>query len=198
MARGRHARPREPRSGGITLAVVGLVAAAAAAAAIVVEDVRVVRVSVVLLALVVALAIAMLLGRSHDTERALHQLLSRRDDELAQRHAETRQLRLELHQVSEVNAGLAAELARLRAQVEGLVVPLPREPEPVYPALHLPLVRAAFAEDLPPAVVYEPVRTPGEVPPAVQVDTGSDPVHGRRVLDLTAAEIRHLRKAAGT
>lgn len=174
-----------------------VLAAVVAATAIFLDDIRVVRAAVVILALLVVLPFALLLGRSRDTERTLQTLLTDRSQELEERRGELRELRAELVQVHSVNAELAAELGRLRAQVEGLVAPLPVEPEPVYPSLHLPLVRAAFAEDLPPTVVFEPSHEPAEVPPAVNVDQGSEPPPGRRVLDLTAAELHRLRKASG-
>jgi hypothetical protein len=197
MAAGRHARPREPRSGGVALFVVTVAAAGVAATAVLVDDLQVVRAAVVALAVLVVVPFALVVGRSRGTERTLRALVDERGAQLRERGDELRSLRAELVQVHEVNAALAVELARLREQADGLVAPVASEPDPVYPSLHLPLVRAAFAEDLPPVVTFEPVREPVEVPPAVAVDGGSDPLSGRRVLDLTASEIQHLRKASG-
>ena len=198
MSGGRHARAREPRSGSVSLFAVTVVTAGVAATAAFVDDIRLVRAAVVLLAVLVVVPFAVVVARSRDTERSLQALLAERSADVRQRNEEMHELRRELVLAHEVNAELAMELNRLREQLDGLVLPVVIEPEPVYPSLHLPLVRAAFAEDLPPVVTFEPARQPAEVPPAVTVDTGSDPMSGRRVLDLTASEIHQLRRASGS
>jgi hypothetical protein len=172
-------------------------AAAVAATALLADDVRVVRAAVVTLAVLVVVPFAVLLRHSRHTERELHALLSDRGDQLRARADELRELRVELARMDDANTALASELARLREQVAGLVAPVLSEPEPVYPSLHLPLVRAAFSEDLPPVAVFEPTHVAAEVPPDLAVDSGSEPLQGRRVLDLTAGELQHLRKASG-
>ncbi|MDH4159998.1 MAG: hypothetical protein OEV62_07055 [Actinomycetota bacterium] len=190
MAAGRHAKPREPRSGTFSLVLLTVLAAAVAASAVFVDDVRWVRAGVVVLAVLVVVPFAVLLGRSRDTRRSLQALLDDRDRDV-------HQLRQELVVVMQANADLVLEIRQLRAQVEDMVSPVETVPDPVYPSLHLPLVRAAFAEDLPPVPAFDPVQVPAEVPPSIAVDVGSDPTSGRRVLDLTASEIRELRQAAG-
>jgi hypothetical protein len=197
MAGGRHARPRRRRYGAVALIVVTVLAAAVAATAAVADDVRLVRAAVVTLAVLVVVPFAVLLGRSRDTERELQALLADRGEQLRARGDELRELRAELTRMDDANTALASELARLREQVAGLVAPVLSEPEPVYPSLHLPLVRAAFSEHVPPVAVFEPTQVAPEVPPDLAVDSGSEPLEGRRVLDLTAGELQHLRKASG-
>jgi hypothetical protein len=190
MAAGRHAKPKQPRSGSFSLVLLTVLAAAVAAAAVFVDDIRLVRAGVVVLAVLVVVPFALLLGRSRDTRRSLETMLADRDGEM-------RVLRQELDVVRQTNAELVLEIGRLRTEIDQLVTPVESVPDPVYPSLHLPLVRAAFAEDLPPTPGFEPVQVPVEVPPSVAVDGGSDPTTGRRVLDLTASEIRELRQASG-
>ena len=190
MAAGRHAKRREPRSGTFSLVLLTVLAAAVAASAVFVDDVRWVRAGVVVLAVLVVVPFAVLLGRSRDTRRVLQALLDEREREV-------HQLRQELSVVMQTNAELIVEMGRLRTEVEEMVQPVDTVPDPIYPSLHLPLVRAAFAEDLPPVPAFDPVQEPAEVPPSIVVDGGSDPTRGRRVLDLTASEIRELRQAAG-
>jgi hypothetical protein len=167
-----------------------VLATAAAAAAVFVDDVRWVRAGVVVLAVLVVVPFAVLLGRSRDTAGTLRSLLADRSEQV-------QQLRHELDLVLDVNRELMAEIERLRAQVDSMVLPVEVVPDPVYPSLHLPLVRAAFADDLPPTPAFEPVQVPAEVPPSVTVDGGTEPSRGRRVLDLTASEIRELKQASG-
>ena len=71
-------------------------------------------------------------------------------NEVDERSGEIRALRIELDRVHLIHSELAGEVIRLRDQIADYVVPVPIAPEPIYPSLHLPLVRAAFAEELPP------------------------------------------------
>jgi hypothetical protein len=79
--------------------------------------------------------------------------------------------------------------------VRQLLAPRPAVADPVYPSLHLPLVRAAFSTELP----APPLPPP---PPAAtrsvierEESSGHEPMPPRQLLDLTASEIARLRAA---
>jgi hypothetical protein len=118
-------------------------------------------------------------------------------NEVAGRQAEARALRIELERVHTIHYELSVEVSHLRDQMSQYVVPVPTPPEPIYPSLHLPLVRAAFAQEVPPVRITPKSPQPaGERPQiGVEADSGSDTIAPRQLLDLTASEIASLRRA---
>lgn len=157
-------------------------------------------------ACVTALAVAALLALwsvSRTTRRQAQQLAI----EAGQRSREQRHTRQQLAEVNTQLAELRAQhvelLLELRAlREEGvqqamqyeLLLPRATEPEPVYPSLQLPLVRAAFATELPPPPA-DPSPTESSYPLEREVTSGAEPQPPRQLLDLTASEIARLRPA---
>jgi hypothetical protein len=176
-----HARPRSGRSGGWWLVLITVLAIALAVAATQVttfEQLRWIIAGIAVLAVMtVVLAWTELRRMADDSAHAV-----------AAQRAEVAALRRELSSSRELNRVMLLELSVLRAQVADYVTVVPVEPEPVYPSLQLPLVRAAF--DQPPITLTIPETVvPAEIPPEVSV-SGAEPVVGRRVVDLAAAEAR--------
>lgn len=127
--------------------------------------------------------------------------------ELAETHLELAELKamhvellLELRAMREEAAQLAHDAALAaqddadqRTMMRQLLQPRQAVHDPVYPSLHLPLVRAAFSTELP----TDPVTTPLPTPPGLQGEstTGHEAQPPRQLLDLTASEIARLRPA---
>jgi hypothetical protein len=199
MSRGRHALPEPPRSDAPLLVLALLVAAATVAAVWFVDTSWAVQVGVTGVVLLALLAL-------WSVTRAAHEQAARLAAEANERRRE-QQRTLEL--LAEANAQLAEmrvqhvelmlELRTLRdagvdqALMHELLLPREPAPEPVYPSLQLPLVRAAFAAELTP----EPVDTAREMSPPLprEETTGAEPRPPRQLLDLTASEIARLRPA---
>ncbi|MFZ0323302.1 MAG: hypothetical protein WAN48_04115 [Actinomycetes bacterium] len=181
MASARHARSKQSRPGVFPLVLVALAALSLAVAAAFVDDPALLRAAVVTAAVLVVVATWLAWSASSNAfEQARGESRSLR--------RELGDVRRELAQVHDVSAMLAGEVARLRAHLEEYVLPLSSEPEPVYPSLHLPLVRAAFGElAKAPTDASRPVAPPSEVPPAVSADSGSEGRPSRQLVDLTRA-----------
>lgn len=189
MSHGRHSKPRPPRSDTPVFILVALLALGVAATPLFVEGVPMLRVAVAGLALLclVALFVAQRSGRRQIVALG---------NEVDERSGEIRALRIELARVHLIHSELAGEVIRLRDQITDYVVPVPIAPEPIYPSLHLPLVRAAFAELPPVKPLPSPRRLTESTNVEVQADAGSDTVPSRQLLDLTASEIARLRRAS--
>jgi len=188
MSHGRHAKPRPVRSDTPVLILVTLLAIGVAAASLLTDGLTVLRASVAGLALVCLIAVVV-------AQRSGRRQIAALGDEVDERSGEVRALRFELERVHLIHSELADEVVGLRDQMAEYVVPVPVAPEPIYPSLHLPLVRAAFAQELPPVT---PLPRPRRVTDSanVEADPGSDTVPPRQLLDLTAREIASLRRAS--
>jgi hypothetical protein len=190
MSAGRHAKPRPPRSDTPLLIVVMLLAAAVAVTPFAVDGLDALRGAVVALAVLGVIVAFAIRGHGRYQAAALSQ-------EVKQRGHEVRLLRLELNRVATIQHELADEVVRLREELADFVLPIPVAPDPIYPSLHLPLVRAAFANELPPVTrVPEPKRITESPNVAVVADSGSDAAPPRQLLDLTASEIAGLRRVS--
>jgi hypothetical protein len=178
----------------VLTAVLVVVALGLAAAVLLLDTAWALRVTA-LVALLTAVVAAV---TTLTTSRAFAELRrsALRDAETQRRQMSA--LRQDMAQLQEVTSAVAAELARLRAELTDYVLPLSAEPDPVYPSLHLPLVRAAFAEEPPDArvLVYTPPVTPSEVPPTVRTDGHAEGLPARRLVDLTQPQ-ESRRHAAG-
>lgn len=199
MSRGRHALPEPPRSDAPLLVLAFLVALATVAAVWLVDTEWTVQAGVTGVALLALLAL-------WSVSRAAREQAERWAAEANERHREQQRM---LQQLADANAQLAElraqhvelllELRALRdagaerALMHELLLPREPAPEPVYPSLQLPLVRAAFATELSP----EPVATPREAATTMprEETTGAEPRPPRQLLDLTASEIARLRPA---
>jgi hypothetical protein len=134
-------------------------------------------------------------------------------DEAVERRREIGEVTKQIAQLRSQHVELLLELRAMReeasetALMNDLLLTRSPEPDPVYPSLQLPLVRAAFAEELsPPDGVptprpaalgtrspSSPSSSPGGVP---HVEThGNEASDSRELLDLTASEIAQLRPA---
>lgn len=206
MSRGRHARPEPPRSERVLLVLALVVASAAVAAVWVVDEAW--QVQVAATGILVAVIVAML-AAARSSSAAVDRLWSESQHwrtELVEVQREVAELRR--HQVELVlelkamhgdliTAALEAERrdqARDDQQVlvRQLLAPRPAAADPVYPSLHLPLVRAAFSTELTP----RPPATPANRS-VIEHDesSGHEPMPPRQLLDLTASEIARLRAA---
>ena len=192
MSRGRHSKPRPPKSGAPLAALVVLLAVAVGAVALLSNDLDVLRWTLVGLA---ALCVLLVLLISMARRRATATM----EVALDQYRGESRAMRLELSLLTQAQHEMVLEISHLREQVANYVAPVVTIPEVVYPSLHVPLVRAAFAEELAPAVppipMVEPVVAAEPASVDVSGDGGSDPTPPRQLLDLTASEIARLRHA---
>jgi hypothetical protein len=200
MARPRHAKPKDPRTGILMLLVVAALGVAAAGVVAFVDDPQVLRAVVAAIALLAVLATLTAEVTARRTAR--HNL--RWMQEQSGQH--TRQLELvheEVLALRQLNLALTVDVGRLREQIVDYVAPVPTAPEPVYPALHLPLVRAAFSGDGEPAITdgqiwvapSEPVEVSDEFD-TTSVDAGADPARDRMLLDLTALQSTVFRPAS--
>jgi hypothetical protein len=106
---------------------------------------------------------------------------------------EVRSMRAEAVQLSEEATRIAADEAEQRALMRQMLQPRVPALDPVYPSLHLPLVRAAFSAQVP----AEPTSTPRSPAPGLQREStsGGEAQPPRQLLDLTASEIARLRPA---
>ena len=208
MSRGRHSLPEPPRSP-LPLVLLGLVLVIAALGAVwLVDDSWVVEVGVTGAVVVLALTFVSSVRSSHqittalwreaaerrhevaDTQRELNQLRAQHVELLL----ELRSLRIELTAASEATARSIQAATDERAIMHELLAPRQPVADPVYPSMHLPLVRAAFSADLrsgPPTTEASAQTSYPE-----SDDTGgSEPFPPRQLLDLTASEIARLRPA---
>lgn len=189
MSKGRHAKPRPPRSDAPLATLVVLLAAGVGAAAWLADTLEVLRAAVVGLAVLCVLTVWLTRTSGRRSTAALQLAID-------QSQTQSRSLRLEVEQLTSVHTELVLEIVRLREQVTGYVAPVPSAPEPIYPSLHLPLVRAAFSEELDPiAPGPEVVERSDDASVDVEGDGGFDPRAPRQLLDLTASEIARLRPA---
>lgn len=211
MSRGRHAPPAPPRSDKPLLVTALLIASAAIATVWLIDDRWALQAGVTG---IVVVALVAVWAASRSSARIADQLrresVERRRDladtrrELSGLKAQHVELLLELraiHQESALaahaTAQAAAQAANDEADQRALLrqLAMERQPalDPVYPSLHLPLVRAAFSTELPAG----PISTPRPTPPGLRREstTGSEAHPPRQLLDLTASEIARLRPA---
>lgn len=207
MSRGRHAQPEPPRSGVPLLLLAMLLAAAAIAAVWLVDETWAMQVGVTGILLVVLVALWASTHASTSLREQLWQESMKRSRELTEARRELAELKamhvellLELRVMREEAAQVAQDAARAaqddsdqRALMRQLLQPRQAVHDPLYPSLHLPLVRAAFSTELP----TDPVATPRPTPPGLQREstTGREAQPPRQLLDLTASEIARLRPA---
>ena len=190
MSHGRHAKPRPPRSDTPVLILITLLAGGVAAASLLTDGLTMLRVAVAALALLCVIAV-------YISQRAGRRQIAALGREVDRRSTEVRALRFELDRVQVIHFELVDEVVRLREEMADYLVPVVSAPEPIYPSLHLPLVRAAFSTEVPPAVpLPRPRRSTEPRNVEVQADSGSDTVPPRQLLDLTASEIALLRRAS--
>lgn len=182
MSSARHARSRKSRSGVTLLALVVVLALLLAVAAAYVDDPAVLQAAVVLTA---ALAVAASFVAWTASQRAL----DRHRAESRAVQVQLAEVRRELAAVHDITLGLSAEVSWLRAQLQEYVLPVSGVPEPVYPSLHLPLVRAAFGVEPLSADPARPVPAPFEVPPTISTDRGSEGRPPRQLVDLTTQPV---------
>jgi hypothetical protein len=207
MSRGRHAQPEPPRSD-LPLLVVALVVAAAAIALVwAIDDAWALQAGITG---IVVLALVTLWTSTRAASRAAREAwlesVERRREvaethrELAELKAQHLELLLELRTMREESIHLSQEAARIasddadqRALMRQMLQPRSPAFDPVYPSLHLPLVRAAFSTDLP----TTPASAPRPASPGLQREstTGAEAQAPRQILDLTASEIARLRPA---
>jgi hypothetical protein len=189
MSSGRHAKPRPPRSDAPLALLVVLLALGIGAAALVADGLDVLKLAVAGLAVLCVLVVILTRTSGRRATAALQNAL---DDTQRQ----NRSLRIEIERLQSVNNELVIEVARLREQMAGYLTPVPAAPEPIYPSLHLPLVRAAFADELPSVTsLPAPVEQKDDADVDVEGESGHDPRPPRQLLDLTASEIARLRTA---
>ena len=207
MSRGRHAQPAPPSSDTPVLLVAVTVAAVAVAAVWLVDEAWALRTGVTG---IVVLALVALWITTRSSSRQAEQYWSeavQRRSETAQTHRELaelktqhlellleiRTIREEAMQLSEEASRIASDDAEQRALMRQMLQPRAPSLDPVYPSLHLPLVRAAFSTQLP----TTPVATPRPPAPGLKREstTGGEAKPPRQLLDLTASEIARLRPA---
>jgi hypothetical protein len=211
MSRGRHALPDPPRSE-VPLVVLGVVVTAAAIGLVWMADESwVVQAGLtgVLVLLALILSVAARSNRKAATAHWNDAMQRRRElsdlqgalSDLQSQHRELllelRAMRTELLASAEETARQVEEATDQRALMHDLLVPqLNPSADPVYPSLHLPLVRAAFSTELPVPPSPEGVGTRAltDVPAGDDVG-GAEPQPPRQLLDLTASEIARLRPA---
>jgi hypothetical protein len=190
------------------LLVALLVVVAAVSAVWLVDNSWVVEVGATVVVIVVALAFTNSVRSAYRTTTVLwqeamerrHEMgeIQRELNELRAHHVEMllelRALRVELMAASEETARSIQVATDQRSLMHELLAPRQPVADPVYPSMHLPLVRAAFSAEVP------------TKPPATQTlaqtsypdsdDTGGgEPFPPRQLLDLTASEIARLRAA---
>jgi len=190
MSRGRHAKPRPARSDVPGLLLVTLLAIGVGVAAVLFDEASQLRWVLVGLAALIVVAVLVV-------QRSARRHVAAASTAVDKQQEEIRTLTFELRRLHEMHDLLATELVGLREEVATYVAPVPSQPDPVYPSLHLPLVRAAFATEVP-TVQITPAPPParGESNRVnVDADAGSDPRDTRQLLDLTASEIARLRRA---
>jgi hypothetical protein len=206
MSRGRHARPEPPRSERLLLVLALVVAVVAVSVVWIVDDAWQLRVAAtgVLVTVVVAM-FAAARSSSAAADRWRSESLHWRNEllEVQREVAELRTNQVELLLELRATRGdvlAAAHEAERREQarddqqvlVRQLLAPRPAVADPVYPSLHLPLVRAAFSTELPASP--PPPAAKGTVIEREE-SSGHEPMPPRQLLDLTASEIARLRAA---
>ena len=177
MSSARHARPQQSRSGVTLLVLVTLLALGLAVAAAFTDDPALLQAGVVATAALAVVATLL-------AWRASRRTVQRAGSESQALQLQLSDVRRELATVRDVGLTLAGEVGRLRAHLEEFVLPISAGPEPVYPSLHLPLVRAAFGGGVVPDAA-QAVTPAAEVPPTVSADAGSEGRPSRQLLDLT-------------
>ncbi|MEO8107311.1 MAG: hypothetical protein ABI720_08325 [Actinomycetes bacterium] len=207
MSRGRHAQPAPPSSDTPLMLVALIIAVAAVAAVWLVDEAWALRAGVT--GIVVLAAVAVWISSraaSSQAQRYWSESVQQRR-EVAQTHQELaelktqhfellleiRTMREEAMQLTQETARIASDDAEQRAIIRQMLQPRAAALDPVYPSLHLPLVRAAFSTELP----ASPVATPRPTSPGLRREstTGGEAQPNRQLLDLTASEIARLRTA---
>ncbi len=191
MSLARHAKPRPPKSGAPLAAFVVLLAVAVGAVALFSNDLDVLRWTLAGLAVLCVLLVVLIRTAGRRSAATLEVAID-------QYRGESRAMQLELSLLVQAQREMVLEISHLREQVANYVAPVVTIPEVAYPSLHVPLVRAAFAEEHAPAVpvpMAEPLVPAESASIDVSGDAGSDPTPPRQLLDLTASEIARLRHA---
>jgi hypothetical protein len=209
MSRGRHSLPEPPRSQ-LLLLILGLVVASLAVVAVwLVDDTWSVQAASTAVIVVVALAFVSSVRSANRASAAVWQEAVERRRELVEIQHELSELRshhiellLELRTLRNDLVEAAEQTARgiqvatdQRALMRDLLVPRSPAPDPVYPSMHLPLVRAAFSNQLPPKPESDAQASIQTSYPTSEDTGGSEPFPPRQLLDLTASEIARLRRA---
>lgn len=190
----KHAKPAPARSGaGFFLAILIIVVAVAAAVAVALIHSQWAAWAAAAAGLVIALVIGVAVLRLSRQVRRLRVEAGAKADRYQR---ELAALRLELVRSRRESTAILEQLTALRSELAGYVLPVAAEEDVVYPSLHLPLVREAFADSSPDATVlaYRPPTVPPEVPPTVESDGASEGLQPTFV-DLTGAH--RARHAAG-
>jgi len=191
----KHAKPAPPRSGaGFFLAVTVIVVAVAAALAVALAKPEWGPWAAAAAGLVIALVIGIAVRRlSRQVRRSRVEAAA--SAERYQRDLAA--LRLELVRAHHESSAILEQLTALRCELAGYVLPVPTEGDAVYPSLHLPLVRQAFADTAPDATIltYTPPVVVPETPPEVASDAASEGVPSQTYVDLTG--VHRARHAAG-
>ena len=218
MSRGRHTLP-EPPGSDVPVLLVGLVVSVAAVVAVwLVDESWVVQAASTGIIVVLALLLVHSWRRGREQASALwREALDRRREltelqrqlaDVRHQHLEVllelRALRDEVTRASEVTAQALHAADEQREVMADLLMPRPPVADPVYPSLHLPLVRAAFAAEFPVPTGDDShdVGQSSNQSDGRDVDygssdesTGGEPFPPRQLLDLTASEIARLRPA---
>ena len=210
MSRGRHALPEPPRSEWPLLVLGAAVAAAAIALIWLTDESWTVQAGATGVLVILILVLAVVVRSSRKTASALWADAAQRRSELVDLQRELSDLQLhhselllELRVMRSELLASAAETARQveeatddRALMHDLLAPKTPAADPVYPSLHLPLVRAAFSTELPPPPLHGGTSLEGHAHlPGGDDVSGAEPQPPRQLLDLTASEIARLRPA---
>ena len=179
-----------------------LLAAAAIAAVWLIDETWALQVGVTGIVLLVLVALWTSTRTSTSLRDQVWQESMARSRELAEARRELTALRamhvellLELRVMREEAVQMAQDVARAaqddadqRTLMRQLLQPRQTVHDPLYPSLHLPLVRAAFSTELP----TDPVATPRPASPGLQREstTGREAQPPRQLLDLTAIRDR--------
>lgn len=199
MSRGRHALPEPPRSDAPLLLLALIIAVATVAAVWAIDTEWAVQVGVTGVALLALMAVWSVSRAAHEqAERFAAEANERRREQqlalqlLAEAHSELADLRArQVEMLLELQT--LRDASTERTLMHELLLPRAPAPEPVYPSLQLPLVRAAFAAELTPEPVDSLQQTTAPLP--IEETSGDEPRPPRQLLDLTASEIARLRPA---
>lgn len=199
MSRGRHALPEPPRSDAPLLLLAVIVAVATVAAVWAIDTEWAVQVGVTGVALLALMAVWSVSRAAHEhAERFAAEANERRREQqlalqlLAEAHSELADLRAQQVEML-LELQTLRDASTERTLMHELLLPRAPAPEPVYPSLQLPLVRAAFAAELTPEPVDSLQQTTTPLPS--EESSGDEPRPPRQLLDLTASEIARLRPA---